>query len=608
MKTLFAFLLLFLISHTSFTQPFKHITTAGPVGTQTLASVGGSWNDVDGDGFDDLLITGFAGQLNNRHYSNLQDGVFAEDPNSAFMLTPGNWGCVVGLVGDYDNDGDQDVMMCSYEDENHQPVPLRLLTNLGGGAFQPISSIFEKGSFPSGTWVDYDLDGDLDFFAAAANGSTDLFYQNTGADLSSWLLMDTLSFLKFRSGFITHDSWVDLDEDGDLDLYIANFGPPGNNANTYHRSMLHETGDPNYFIETQLPGLTGENGANIGVNWVDYDNDLDLDIYLNYYLGKDRLYRNDGSGVFTQIAGLPMLNVTAYTNFNTWADFDLDGDLDLVLAHQLGGTSMAKIYRNEHIPAPGVLPGSFTLLDETASGDLSQAVITNAQSAGYADYDNDGDVDLYIVNTTNQNLGAPNFLFKNEQAIGNNWLKIKLVGSLSNRNGYGASIRVTALIAGDTVRQMRFVSGGTGSYSFQNSIEQHFGLGDADTVISLEIGWPSGQSDFCTNLSANQSLIFEEGGCLNSSVDGGTNRQMIRLSPNPGNENTVEVSFGMNMLHPVHWLLFEPGGRQRASGIIEPLNDRNKTYLTLPSNLQSGLYFIVFSGAGSRIVLPWVKN
>jgi hypothetical protein len=518
---------------------------------------------------------------------------------------------VIGLVCDYDNDGDNDIMMCSYEDETHQPVPLRLLTNLGNGQFQPLSSIFLQGSFPSGTWVDYDLDGDTDFFAAGANGTTDVFYKNTGNDPNEWQLNDTLSFLKFRQGFITHDSWVDLDEDGDLDLYIANYGPPGNNANTFHRSMLKESGNPDYFVETPVSGLTGENGANIGVNWVDYDNDGDLDLYLNYFQAKDRLYRNEGNLVFTQIAGLSMLNVTAYTNFNTWADFDLDGDQDLVLSHQLGGSSKAKLYRNEHIPADGMLPGSFTLLNEAAGGELNQASIANAQSGGCADYDNDGDMDLYIVNTTNQSVGAPNFLFRNDQNLNRHWLKIKLQGQVSNRNGYGAIIRVNALIAGDTVRQMRLVSGGTNSYSFQNSAVQHFGLGDADSLLSVEVYWPSGLVDVCTGLAADQLLFFSEGDCLVNAIFTAqlpkTERLIRSLSPNPGHENLLHVQIFTSREGPVRWRLLDTRGLPAAAGERRMNAGAGKFELPVQT-LPAGVYFFVVETGYGYDVKPWLRH
>ena len=279
-------------------QMFSEATDAGDPVSDNLPSVGGSWNDLQNDGYPELLITGFDVGRNNRLYLNQGDGTFTTRLNSPFTQTPGLWGSVVGLGGDPDNDGDDDVLLCSYRDNNQQQVPLQLLLNSGPPDYElSVDTLFTAppGSYPSATWVDYDLDGDLDIFVGAASGSTDLFYRNEGN--GAFIRLDTLSFLKFRSGFITHDSWVDLDEDGDLDLHIANYSAP--NTNTFHRSMLKETGDPNYFLPASIPRLTNQSGANIGVNWIDYDNDGDLDLYQNLFNAKDRFFRNDGDLVFT---------------------------------------------------------------------------------------------------------------------------------------------------------------------------------------------------------------------------------------------------------------------------------------------------------------------
>lgn len=594
-------LLLVLLPLSLGAQLFTQAADAGEAVTDNLPTVGGSWNDLDNDGYPELLITGFDGARNNRLYLNGQDGSYSTLFNSPFTQTPGIWGSVLGLLGDYDNDGDEDVMLCSYRDNAGQKLPLWLLRNSGAPDYELVpDTAFSSpnGSYPTATWVDYDLDGDLDFFAGAANGSTDLFYRNDGP--GAFTRMDTLSFLKFRSGFITHDSWIDLDEDGDLDLYIANYSAP--NANTFHRSMLKETGDPNYFVLTEIEGLTGTAGANIGVNWVDYDNDGDLDIYLNHYNARDRFFRNDGNLVFTEITGQPMLDVSAYTNFNIWADFDNDGRLDLALAHQLGGSSKGKIYLNQE--------SGFTLLSSEEAGDISTATIAQAQSAGLADHDLDGDVDIYVANTVSASTSAPNFLFRNETGNQNNWLQVKLKGVESNRNGYGSKIFVTAVINGDTVRQMRYASGGTASYSFQESTRLHFGLGDAEEVISVEVHWLSGTVDVCTGLAANRQIEIEEGSCLASGVnesleeEGGF--QWLNLYPNPGSA-TLACTVIFKRTTRLFWRLVDENGRTCLSG--SAIFPEGQYRIPLQAgDLPAGRYTVELWVGRNKKAWPWVKG
>ncbi len=579
-------------------QWFSTATQAGDPITDNLASTGASWNDLNNDGFPDLLVSGFDVAQNNRIYLNNQDDTYSTLTETPFTQTPGLWGSVVGLLGDYDNDGDQDVMVCNYRDNDFQPLPLYLLVNQGAPDYslEPNTTFTTPlGSYDSGSWLDYDHDGDLDFHAGAANGSTDRFYRN---EEGTFVELDTLSFLKFRNGFITAINWVDLDEDGDLDLYVANYTAP--NANTFHKSMLVETGDPNYFVQAEITGLTGEAGANIGFNWIDYDNDGDLDLYLNHFNDQDRFFRNEGELVFTEILDQPMLDVVDYTNFNVWADYDNDGDLDLALAHQ-ENTSKGRIYQNDS--------GNFTLLSDDDAGDFATSSIANAQSAGTADFDLDGDMDLFVVNTSSASVGAANFLFKNEIGTLNNWFKIKLKGVESNRNGFGSKIYVTAVLNADTIRQMRYVSGGTGSHAFQNSQIQHFGLADASEIISVEVHWLSGIVDVCTDLAVNQLMEVEEGECLLSGLGDPPSTiaglEKLTLYPNPGND-WLTCSFVLQKARRLHWSVTDINGALRLSGVSD--FQQGTHHLPIQTKeLPTGHYTIEFRAEGNLIRQAWMK-
>ncbi len=595
----FALSIIFFQPFSTFAQWFSQATDAGDPVEDNLPNPGASWNDLNGDTYPDLLITGFDPAQNNRIYLNNQNGSYTVVEETPFTQTPGIWGSVVGLLGDYDNDGDEDVMLCSYRDINFQPLPLYLLINQGAPDYglQPDTTFTTPlGSYDSGSWVDYDLDGDLDFHTGAANNSSDRFYRNDGGTFTP---LDTLSFLQFRSGFITAVSWIDIDEDGDLDLYVANYSAP--NANTFHKSMLTETGDPNYFVSLAIPGLTGESGANIGFNWIDFDNDWDLDLYLNHFNAADRMFRNDGGLSFTEITGEPMLNVVDYTNFNVWADFDNDGDLDLALAHQ-ESSSKGRVYRNDS--------GNFTQLTNEEAGDFASVNIAQAQSAGAADHDLDGDVDLFVVNTTNASIGAPNFLFRNEIGNQNNWIKIKLNGQASNRNGYGARVYVTTMIDGDTVRQMRYVSGGTASHAFQDNIVPHFGLSDANEVLSVKVVWPSGIVDICTGLAVNQLFELNEGACILSSTEAKPSHkadlQTLQLYPSPGDDR-LTCSFTLQKESSLHWRFINTDGKIVLSSKAFSFQPGQHQIFIQTESLAKGYYYIEFSTESEKETRKWLK-
>ncbi len=579
-------------------QWFSEAAAGDPV-TDNLPCPGASWNDLNADGYPDLLVTGFDVAQNNRIYLSNQDGTYSVLAETPFTQTPGTWGSVVGLLGDYDNDGDEDVMLCSYRNNTGQKLPLYLLVNQGAPDFELVADTAfstPNGSYDTGSWVDYDLDGDLDFHAGAANSSFDRFYRN---DEGTFNQLDTLSFLKFRSGFITAVSWVDLDEDGDLDLYVANYTAP--NSNTFHKSMLMETGDPNYFVQTSIPGLTDQAGANIGFVWVDYDNDSDLDLYLNHFNAKDKMFRNDGDLNFTEITDQPMLDVVDYTNFNAWADFDNDGDQDLALAHQ-ENSSKGRVYRNDG--------GTFTQLTNAEVGDLAIVTIAQAQAGGAADHDLDGDMDLFITNTVNASIGAPNFLFENEIESEGKWLKIKLIGVESNRNGYGSKVYVTAVIAGDTVRQMRLLSGGPTGHAFQESTLLHFGLGDAAEVLEMEVRWLSGAVDVCTGISPNQLMVVEEGDCLVSAVEDLLSQNLdfkrVKVFPNPGGK-VLTCEFFLKKTAQLHWQLADVNGKVRLQDESSFQAGEHRLRMRT-EDLAAGWYTLELRTAQGAVQRSWVKR
>jgi hypothetical protein len=253
-----------------------------------------------------------------------------------------------------------------------------------------------------------------------------------------------------------------------------------------------------------------------GISFADYDNDGDPDLLVTGWgLNGNRLYRNDGAVELTFVGGLEA--VSAYSQNAAWGDYDNDGYLDLFIANY-GQDNF--LYHNNG-------DGTFARVIEGA------LVHDGGRSSGcaWADYDNDGDLDLFVANGIDFGGGTPppepGFLYRNDGGT-NHWLMLRLVGVASNRSAIGAKVRVLATIHGKTFWQLREVSGGAATFS-QDDLRVHFGLGDAESVETVFIEWPSGVTQLLKNVAANQhrdvveepipslALSFSEGG-------GGTTR------------------------------------------------------------------------------------
>jgi hypothetical protein len=402
--------------------------------------------------------------------------------------------------GDYDNDGDLDLYLANYGGAN------KLLRN-DGGAFVDVTAgpLGDTGNGQGVAWGDVDNDGDLDLYLANSAGANKLFRNDGGGtfvDVTAGPLGDT--------GNGHGVAWGDYDNDGDLDLYLANRG----GANRLFRNEGGGT-----FVDV-TSGPLGDTGDARGVAWGDFDGDGDPDLYLVNQGTANKLFRNDG-GSFVDATYGPLGD--AGDGFGAaWGDYDNDGDLDLYLANY---GSANKLLRNDggglFVDVTGGLPlgdtgngegvawgdydndgdldlyltnafapnklfrndGGGTFVDATTTplNDLDIGVGT-----GWGDYDNDGDLDLYVAETSLFS-GAANQLFRNDNANGNHWLQVKLQGLESNRVGIGARVEVTA----GGVTQMREVSGGSG-YLSQNALTASFGLGAAAAIDTLKVVWPSG--------------------------------------------------------------------------------------------------------------------
>lgn len=473
---------------------------SGDFVTDTTSSPSASWIDFDQDGDDDLYVLNGFGSLEdppvpqkNKLYRNDGNGNFTPLPDHPLVQDVTFSGSSVW--GDYDNDGNLDVFVANQQDADNY-----LFQNEGDGSFVRITEgdlVNEGGQSFSATWADIDNDGWLDLHVANGranpNGQKDFLYRNLGNGKFEKMEDNAVVESALQSGGA---SWADFDNDGDPDVVI----PVNSNAEKFrvYRNegnwSFTEVTEELYLTDDPLPYSPSTSVA----HWIDYDNDLDLDLFIGNSGGTiDYLFENDGNGKFTKVtAGRLGLDAT-YVSDVTFGDFDNDGDLDYIVA-VWGGAS--EYYENNG-------NGEFY---QKPAGDLGM-VINFASSVSANDANGDGDLDVYLTHwPINQAGGEPNQFYINESATGN-WIEIVLEGTDSNRSGIGAKIIVTADINGESKNQLRHVSSRT-SWRSSGGLNQHFGLDNAETIEKIEVQWPSGQIDRITEaIPINQRLMITEG-------------------------------------------------------------------------------------------------
>jgi hypothetical protein len=467
-------------------------------------SNGTAWVDVDNDGDEDLFVTGGGGAYNLLYRNDGAAGfsrvLAGELVNIRQQHLGTSW-------ADYNNDGRLDVFLANGVSRigsliyRGSPTGDFLRTE---GWIVPNEVVLHW----SGAWGDYDNDGFVDLAAVHAfgflgpSGPNGLWHNNGDGTFTRVV---NSPIVTAPPGPYTVGSWIDFDQDGDLDFFIGAGPANGTIApDAIYRNLLADSGRAVFRRVTDLPMATDSLDGQHW-NFVDIDNDGDLDGYVTNYTGRtngmaNHLYRNTGGTFARDTTAGALVTDRDVSLGNLWGDFDNDGDLDVVVTNGGRGGARVRFYRND---------GRGHFISDTTVGALV-APDAPAWGSTAADYDNDGDLDLFLSVKSPPQARAPDRLFRNELAPGNHWLNLKLVGTGANRAGIGARVRVTAVIGGGRVTQTRVISS-QDTFNGHNSLRVHLGLGDAATAERVEITWPGGARDEYRGVGANRFLLATEG-------------------------------------------------------------------------------------------------
>jgi len=525
---------------------FEDISFDAGVADVAVNSSGPSFIDYDNDGDIDIYVnTEYHGEnQGNRLFENDGSGYFIDvaverGVDNKYALGRGaSW-------GDYDNDGDMDLIVSNLPSSGGTKIPpttlfKNLLIETGSANFRNAtieSNLFRAnvkedreiggiGNTGAGVaWADYDNDGDLDLYWKCADYDIDnALFRNNGDGTFTDVTEEAgagIIDLVAEAGSQGSPNWTDVNQDGWIDLLVTNEGSEKilflNQENGTFKNITRSFRAPSGTVFLN-PG--NANGACIG----DIDNDGDMDVFLPTADQSNRLYisllSDTGSLSYKDISLSSGIDHKSGARGCTMGDFDNDGLIDIYVNN--GGLQNTLI--NDVINLPIFV--QFYIAIEPAynklfqnNGDLTFSDVTKTSGTevlgigsgvGNADLDDDGFLDLFLTNRTFYNSDKQitesdrNYLLRNK-GNGNNWIKIELTGTKSNTNAYGARVKV---MAGESIQYREHTS--AHGYNSANDYRLHFGLANEESIDSIEIIWPSGERQLLTDIAVNQTLSIEE--------------------------------------------------------------------------------------------------
>ena len=514
---------------------FHHVNGAeGAFHLPETLGAGGAFFDANNDGFLDIYLvnSGYwdkspsARQAVSALYRNNQDGTFTDITTAAKVENRGNYGQGAACA-DYNNDGNVDLYVTNFGANV-------LYRNNGDGTFTDVTAsagVGDSGWSSSACFLDYNTDGHLDLFVvnylvysldvpyrpcgedgiqtychpSLFEGAPDTLYRNNGdgtfTDVSQAAGVGGVGGMFHGKGLGVVSA--DFNNDGAPDLYVAN--------DDTRNDFFYNNGDGTFSDISLLAGcaysFNGVAQAGMGVAVGDYNADSWLDIFVtNLSYETNALYRNNGDGTFTDVIYEAHLGKESFlfVGFGTgFFDADNDGWQDIFIANghildNIEDTHDVLTYRQPNQLFRNNGDGTFQEVSGSAGIYFQRAAVS--RGALFGDYDNDGDVDIVVTQSN-----GPATLLKNKTETQSNWVSIKTVGVISNRDGIGTRIAVTT----DGHTQIQEVNPAA-SYLSSHDPRCHFGLGANTTIDKLEVRWQSGVVQVFKDLPANQEHVISE--------------------------------------------------------------------------------------------------
>ena len=539
---------------------FKH--NSGAFGKKYLPETlgtGCAFFDYDNDGWQDIVLVNSADWPEHKTgksflalYHNNQDGTFTDVTRQAGLAVE-MYGIGVATA-DYDNDGNEDLYITCVG-------PNHLFRNLGNGKFSDVTAkagVGDPGFSTSAVWFDYDNDGKLDLFVAnyvewsvatdqlcsldgknksyctpqSYKGQSSTLYRNKG----NGTFVNVTDAAKLNDPTSKSLGVVMLDYNGDgwMDLFVANDTEPN--------KLYKNNGNGTFTDEAVAAGVAfseaGTARAGMGADAGDFDGSGRQGIAVGNFTNESMaLYRNDGTGLFTDEApnsGIGKMSAQSLTFAVFFFDYDLDGLLDVFAANGHVSDDISVVQPNVKYAQPPHLfhnkgKKKFEETTTKLGRALQRAIV--GRGAAYGDYDNDGDLDLLITSNN-----GPARLLRNDNGNQNDLLRVRTVGTRSNRDGIGAKV---TLKTAKGSKQFNMVKTGS-SYCSQSELPLTFGLGapEEGRTLSLEIVWPSGQKETISDVKPNQSITVEE----SKGITKATPIVFSRPTPSPSPSPSITTS------------------------------------------------------------------